>query len=101
MQRAREAAEQCHKRNDGRRWPGRPSFREETRHALPQFIAGYSGYTHSVLDAPYVAAQVATGRRPWSHRMERLLRMNRIFDPGYFDEVFAMQILVEWQARRQ
>jgi hypothetical protein len=101
MQGLREAAEQCRKRNDGRPWPGRPSFREEAGHTLPQFIQGYPGFVHSVLDAPYVAAQVATGRRPWSHRIERLLRTNRSFDPSYFDEVLAMQILVAWQARCQ
>ncbi len=99
--RSRDAAEECFKRNDGRRWPGRPSFRPEMAAVLPDFIAKLTGFVHSVLDAPYVAAQVAAGRLPWSHRIERLLRTNRAFDPSYFDEVLAMQILVAWQARCQ
>lgn len=99
--RARAAAEECVKRNDARRWPGRPSFRPEMVQTLPDFIGTLAGFVHSVLDAPYVAAQVAAGRSPWSDRIERLLRMNRAFDPGYFDEALAMQIVVAWQAKHQ
>jgi hypothetical protein len=97
-QMSRAAAEECFKRNDGRQWPGRPSFREEGTYALPAFVGRYSGFVHSVLDAPHVAAQVAAGQRPWSQRIERLLRMNRAFDPSYFDDVLAMQIVVAWRS---
>lgn len=99
--RARAAADECVKRNDARRWPGRPSFRPEMVQALPEFVGKLTGFVHSVLDAPYVAAQIAAGLWPWSHRIERLLRMNRAFDPSYFDDVLAMQIVVAWQAKHQ
>jgi hypothetical protein len=98
-QRSRAAAAECFKRNIDRQWLGRPSFREGMATALPGFIGGYAGFTHSVLDAPHVAAQIAGGERAWSHRLERLLRMNRAFDPSYFDEVLAMQCVVAWRSR--
>ena len=91
-------AEECFKRNDGRTWPGRPSFRETLRD-LPVFIGKYTGYVHTVLDAPYVAAHIAASGLNWSLKLERQLRLCRAFDPSYFDEIMAMQLIIEWLRR--
>ena len=94
-------ADECFARNDGRQWPSRPNFRDSI-HELPAKNGKMSGYAHSVLDAPFVAARLATGQLEWSLHHERMLRRCREFDRTYFDGVFPIALMIDqvslWQS---
>jgi hypothetical protein len=93
-------ADECIRRNGERSaWPNRPNFRAK----IPMLAKGFMRFderTLTVLDAPYVAAQICLGILEITPSIDRGLRACRTFDQAYFDEAFPIALTRLWAYAR-
>jgi hypothetical protein len=81
----------CVARNGERRAPPVDLGFRRVRDPDSRFAA-YDPAFHDLLDAPFVAAELALGRRRPSSHVERGLRLCRLYDPAYVDEAFCFAL---------